>query len=79
MKLKKKFKKPKQVESLAIDSERCTGCGKCVKRCKREVFSLSKKGKYAVVSQLEACVGCGKCVKKMCSKGAIHLQLVKSK
>lgn len=68
-----KFKKPKQVESLDIDTEKCVGCGKCAKMCKREVFAMLDN--KAIVDNLDACVGCGKCVKKMCNFGAIKLVL----
>lgn len=75
-KLKMKFKKPKKVESLDIDTEKCVGCGKCVEMCKREVFAISEK--KAVVANIDACLGCGKCVKKMCNFGAIKLVLAKN-
>ncbi len=71
--LKMKFKKPKEVETLEIISDNCIGCGKCVNMCKQEVFTLSE-GK-AIVANRAACVGCGKCVEKMCNFGAIKLVL----
>lgn len=72
-KLKMKFKKPKEVESLEIITDNCIGCAKCVNKCKQEVFAI-KDGK-AIVANRAACVGCGKCVEKMCNFGAINLVL----
>ncbi len=71
--LKAKFKKPKEVESLEVMADRCTGCARCVEMCKREVFALVEG--RAVVANLASCVGCGKCTEKMCNFGAIKLVL----
>lgn len=68
-----KFKKPKEVELLEVIEDRCVGCGRCAKMCKREVFAMD--GERAYVANLEACVGCGKCMEKMCNFGAINLVL----
>ncbi len=74
--LKRKFKKPKQVLSLEVNRDRCTGCGVCEKRCKRNVFTMDRDNNCAVVSVISDCVGCGKCVYKMCKFGAINLVIV---
>ncbi len=68
-----KFKKRKEVKSLTVLSDNCVGCGKCVKKCKMEVFAMEKK--RAKVVNFDNCVGCGKCVKKMCNFEAIVLKL----
>ncbi len=73
--LKKKFKKPKKVESLTVLTDKCVGCGVCVTKCKREVFTIDKELHHAVVTNLSQCVGCGKCVTKMCKFNAIELKL----
>ncbi len=70
-KLKLKFKKPKEVLQLEVLHDKCVGCGKCVKECKREVFALLDK--KAVVKDIKLCVGCGKCVDKFCRFDAIKL------
>lgn len=75
-KLKMKLKKPKEVEKLEINVDKCVGCGNCVKMCKREVFTMQRA--TAVIGNFSACVGCGKCMKKMCNFGAINLVLAKT-
>lgn len=72
-KLKERFKKPKIVTSLQVLAEKCIGCGACVTKCKREVFTLDTAQHLAVVTNINACVGCGKCVEKMCKYSAIEL------
>ena len=49
----------KNVVTLALDGEKCTGCGMCVLVCPREVFELSD-GKAAIVDR-DACIECGAC------------------
>ncbi len=49
----------KDVVTLALDGEKCTGCGMCVLVCPREVFELSD-GKAAIVDR-DACIECGAC------------------
>lgn len=75
MNLKMRFKKPKEVVSLEIISDKCAGCGECVRHCKREVFSMDMSKREAIVANLANCVGCGKCTKKMCNFDAIKLVL----
>lgn len=69
--LKMRIKRPKRVERLEIIAESCVGCGRCVEKCKREVFVM--QGRKAIVQSVDLCVGCGKCVKKICNFGAINL------
>jgi ferredoxin len=53
----------------AVDSEKCTGCGTCVKRCQFGVPSILDD-----VSHVDErrCVGCGQCV-MTCPSGAMAL------
>jgi Na+-translocating ferredoxin:NAD+ oxidoreductase subunit B len=44
-----------------IDSETCTGCGICVKRCQVEAVSLKGSKRKAVINR-SRCIGCGLCV-----------------
>lgn len=74
-KFKMRFKKPKEVQSLEIISQNCIGCGACVNKCKRKVFTMDSSTHRAVVANLSDCVGCGKCVEKMCNFEAIKLIL----
>lgn len=70
-----KFKEPKEVASLTIITDRCTGCGSCIEKCKRNVFEMDREAGVARVVNLTDCVGCGKCVEKMCNFEAISLAL----
>ncbi len=72
-KLKMRFKKPKEVLSLEVIAEKCSGCGNCIDKCKRNVFEIDFDNQIARVANLADCVGCGKCVEKMCNFGAIKL------
>lgn len=55
----KKIRYLKNVVTLKLDTEKCTGCGVCETVCPRAVFVL--KDKKAVVSDLDACMECGAC------------------
>ncbi len=73
----------------AVDPDRCTACGACVKACPKKIIELRKKwpknravyvacvshDKGAVVMKAckAGCIGCGKCV-KVCPFGAITLE-----
>ena len=39
-KLKMKLKKPKEVEKLEINVDKCVGCGNCVKMCNFGAINL---------------------------------------
>ncbi|MBW8758725.1 MAG: 4Fe-4S binding protein, partial [Burkholderiales bacterium] len=44
-----------------VDSERCTGCGRCVAACDPRVLSLETMPdwrKSAVLHQADGCTGC---------------------
>ncbi|MCL2126611.1 MAG: 4Fe-4S binding protein [Treponema sp.] len=49
----------KNVVSLSFDSEKCTGCGKCVEVCPHGVFNFAE-GK-ARVTERDLCMECGAC------------------
>jgi electron transport complex protein RnfB len=55
----------------AIDSENCTGCGDCVKRCQVNALSMDESLGIASIN-LDRCIGCGVCVTS-CPLGAIRL------
>jgi formate hydrogenlyase subunit 6/NADH:ubiquinone oxidoreductase subunit I len=51
-----------------VEAETCKACGKCVKRCPMDAFSLeshpkanNKAGKISTLNP-ERCIGCGVCV-----------------
>ncbi len=49
----------KNVATLKLDREACTGCGLCVTVCPHEVFALAD-GKAHIID-LDACMECGAC------------------
>lgn len=55
---------------MTVDSERCTGCRACVKRCIQG--ALYMEGDLAAVLP-ENCIGCGFC-QDSCPYGALHLK-----
>jgi len=58
-------------EDLArLDSELCTGCGRCVKKCPFSAIKLLKRGKVMLDPAL--CWGCGTC-RRACPKNALSL------
>ena len=59
------------VVSLALDEEKCIGCGRCLEVCPHEVFVLAS-GK-AQITDRDACMECGACAKN-CSPEAITVQ-----
>jgi len=71
-----------------IDPDKCTGCGKCVEVCPKDLISLEyineeinyrvvcsslDKGREARTACDKACIGCGLCV-KICPFDACHLE-----
>lgn len=49
----------KNVSTLAIDPDLCTGCGVCTNVCPHRVLSLEQK--KAVIQERDACMECGAC------------------
>jgi NADH-quinone oxidoreductase subunit F len=49
----------KALITYSIDSEKCTGCGVCKKRCPQEAISGKKKKLHKI--DLEKCIKCGIC------------------
>ncbi len=61
----------KNVVSLQLDQERCTGCGICTIVCPHEVFNISEK--KAHITDRDACMECGACALN-CTFGALSVQ-----
>ncbi len=57
------------VVTLALDIEKCTGCGMCAVVCPHEVFEV--KGKARILDR-DACMECGACALN-CQAGAISV------
>jgi NAD-dependent dihydropyrimidine dehydrogenase PreA subunit len=54
----------KDVVTLKIDSNLCTGCGMCTIVCPHDVFRI-QNGK-AIIKDLNSCMECGACAKNCC-------------
>jgi NAD-dependent dihydropyrimidine dehydrogenase PreA subunit len=59
------------VATLRYDSEKCTGCGRCIEVCPHGVFRMDQK--RAAVTNADFCMECGAC-KKNCRFGAIEVR-----
>lgn len=59
-----------------LDAEKCTGCGKCGKKCKMDAIEMKSmedgKKTNAVGIDLNRCIGCGVCV-AACKSGALTM------
>ncbi len=68
------FRRRSKVISLQVDLDNCTGCGNCVIRCKRNVFTLmrDRDAFFAVALSYDKCKGCGHCL-EVCPQKAIKI------
>lgn len=60
----------KNVTTLKLEAEKCTGCGMCLRVCPHEVFDL--KDKRALIKDRDACMECGACMQN-CPEGALQV------
>lgn len=60
----------KNVSTLKLDKEKCTGCRMCTIVCPHHVFELNTK--KAVIMDRDACMECGACARN-CPAGAIFV------
>jgi len=51
----------KDVVTLQLDEERCSGCGMCTQVCVHGVFAVSKS--IAHLNDRDACMECGACAR----------------
>jgi NAD-dependent dihydropyrimidine dehydrogenase PreA subunit len=56
-----KHKYIRNVTTLKLDSDKCTGCGMCKNVCPHSVFEI--RDKKAVILDVDSCMECGACVK----------------
>lgn len=61
----------KDVVTLKLNQEMCTGCGLCVKVCPHEVFSINER--KAMIVYRDQCMECGACSRN-CAAGAIYVK-----
>jgi ferredoxin len=61
----------KDVVTLQLDDNKCTGCGMCLDVCPHEVFKMN--GKHITIQNLDACMECGACSLN-CPASAISVQ-----
>ncbi len=61
----------KNVTTLQLDAEKCTGCRRCTEVCPHGVFVIDN-GK-ARIDDLDACMECGACAMN-CSAEAISVE-----
>ncbi|MDA8229588.1 MAG: mercury methylation ferredoxin HgcB [Desulfitobacterium hafniense] len=61
----------KNVSTLKLKTDKCTGCGKCIEVCPHNVFVLND-GKTHIVDK-DRCMECGACVKN-CPFNAIEVK-----
>ena len=66
--------KRKKTKDIPVISPECIGCGICVAKCRRDVFSMSENTTegFIRVSNPENCTGCGKCAQR-CPENAIRM------
>lgn len=61
----------KNVVTLQLDENKCTGCGMCLDVCPHEVFRMNSK--HVMIKNRDACMECGAC-RLNCPANAISVQ-----
>ena len=61
----------KNVVTLQLDENKCTGCGMCLDVCPHEVFKMNSK--KVMIQNRDACMECGACSQN-CPVNAIFVQ-----
>ena len=61
----------KNVVTLSLKEEMCSGCGRCLEVCPHNVFAMLNK--RAAIVQRDACMECGACARN-CAWDAISVQ-----
>lgn len=61
----------KNVVTLAMDKDKCTGCRMCTKVCPHAVLAMN--GKKAFIADRDACMECGACARN-CAYGALSVK-----
>lgn len=61
----------KDVVTLTYSIDKCTGCGRCIEVCPRNVFALNNG--RALLTDRDSCIECGACALN-CRFGAIAVE-----
>ncbi|HVP56617.1 MAG TPA: mercury methylation ferredoxin HgcB [bacterium] len=61
----------RNVATLKLNAEKCTGCGMCVDVCPHGVFEI--RDRKAGITDLDLCMECGACALN-CARGAIEVK-----
>lgn len=61
----------KNVSTLRLDQQKCTGCRMCTVVCPHDVFRM--EGKLAAIQDQDACMECGACSRN-CPADAIAVR-----
>jgi NAD-dependent dihydropyrimidine dehydrogenase PreA subunit len=61
----------KDVVTLQLDENKCTGCGMCLDVCPHEVFKANSR--HVLIQNRDACMECGACSRN-CPAGAISVE-----
>jgi ferredoxin len=61
----------KDVVTLQLDENKCTGCGMCLDVCPHEVFKMNSS--HAIIRNRDACMECGACSRN-CPFNAISVE-----
>lgn len=61
----------KDVATLALEKEKCTGCGTCMEVCPHGVFRMD--GGRVEIREKDACMECGACARN-CPFGALTVR-----
>ena len=61
----------KDVVTLKLDQDKCTGCGMCLKVCPHAVFRMNTR--HAEIRERDACMECGACSRN-CPAEAIFVK-----
>jgi ferredoxin len=62
----------KNVSTLKLNSDKCKGCGMCIKVCPHNVFD--RKENKAEIKDKDSCMECGACAKN-CPFNAIEVTI----
>lgn len=62
----------KDVVTLELEAEKCSGCGMCTIVCPRGVFEMDAR--KASISDRDACIECGACARN-CPSEAIYVRV----